>query len=293
MSDIHEPAPDADGREVMSAEEPDIQADDLHIEVSDLRHEPLSDTEKVPWHRQRMQVPRPLAAAVLAVLLVLLVLVGTPIGSALLALVPHAVPTPTSVTVIDITITTATITTPTPSPFPTPTLIAPVVGPVPANCPPSTRLVAFAPDTVIPGVGGSGVWLIGFFGPGNNSMMGQPATARMGGLLPSDYTRVGWPVQVQLLIKIDMTQTITIRGKDLRTGYNLWLSADANNPGAIDEATPFATIDANEYSSLSRTSDAQWKIWFGVLYLPGAGCYTLQANWPGGNGWTVNFAAGR
>jgi hypothetical protein len=36
----------------------------------------------------------------------------------------------------------------------------------------------------------------------------------------------------------------------------------------------------------------EFSIWFDVLYLPGAGCYTLQASWPGG-GWIVNFAAGR
>ncbi|HKT37177.1 MAG TPA: hypothetical protein VJR48_02330, partial [Ktedonobacterales bacterium] len=62
------------------------------------------------------------------------------------------------------------------------------------------------------------------------------------------------------------------------------------NPGSIAEAAPLATIDPAH--GLAHTRDARWDIWSGVLYLPGAGCYIVQANWPG-NGWFVDFAAGR
>jgi hypothetical protein len=119
-------------------------------------------------------------------------------------------------------------------------------------------------------------------------MTGQRAAAHIGSFQPSNYTRVGWPIQVQVLIKQGFTQTVTLTGHDLRTGYNLWFSADANNPGSVEEAAPLATIDPSQ----PMGGVGEFSIWFDVLYLPGAGCYTLQASWPGG-GWIVNFAAGR
>ena len=84
-------------------------------------------------------------------------------------------------------------------------------------------------------------------------------------------------------------QTITLTGHDLTTGYSLWLSPDANNPGSIAEAAPLATIDPTH--GLAHSRDARWEVWSGVLYFPGTGCYIVQANWPG-SGWSIDFAAG-
>jgi len=245
-----------------------------------------------PWYRQRVQVPRPLVVAALIAMLGLILLAAPPIGSALRALIPQ--PTPTAAAVVQVIYTPAPSATATPSPYPTPTLIAPAIGPIPANCPPSTRLVDFAPNTIIPGVGGSGVWLVGLVGTGGNPLAGQRATAKIGGPqpIPSAYTHAGWPIWVEVLARSDVAQTVTFTGRDLRTGYSLWFSPDSNKPDAIAEAAPVVTIDFSAATTGVTTSDAQWKTWFGVLYLPGAGCYTLQANWPG-SGWVVNFAAGR
>ncbi|HEV2458621.1 MAG TPA: hypothetical protein VGS80_09665 [Ktedonobacterales bacterium] len=102
---------------------------------------------------------------------------------------------------------------------------------------------------------------------------------------PSDYPLFGWPVQVLVLVKADFTPPFILFGRDLRTGYALWLTTDPNEAPA-----PIFNIDPSQIPA--RTSDGQWRIWFGVLYLPGAGCYTLQASWLAG-GWTVHFAAGR
>lgn len=287
MSDAHIPP----------ADEPARQPDDLDIEVSDMRRQvqpggaSAGGASATPWYRQRVQVPRPLVIAALAVMLALILLSAPPISATLRALIPQ--PTPTTA-IVQIVYPTAPLATVTPSPYPTPTLIAPAIGPIPANCPRSTPLVDFAPDETYPGVGGSDVWMIGFVESGGGPVSGRPATAQIGALQQGKgntvYTPAGWPIPVLVYIKADMTQTITITGRDLRTGYNIWFSHDYNNPDNFGAATPAATIDTSQLSG--STTDRKWNIWFGVIYLPGAGCYTLHANWPSG-GWNVNFAAGR
>jgi hypothetical protein len=299
MPSPHGPSAGLDGAGSEPEHELERQPDDRDLEVSDLPRpaqrwlgrlvgSPPEDAVLAPWYRQRMQAPRPLAAAVLVVMLGLILLVATPIAAALLTLVPHPIPTPATLRLVFPTPVPAT---PTPSPYPTPTLIAPAIGPIPATCPQGSPLVDFDPAAIIPGVGGSDVWLVvGAFIGSHGSGSGQRAIAEIGSFRPSDYTRFGWPVQVMVLVKSDLTQTITLTGRDLRTGYSLWLSPEANTPGSIEEATPVATIDPIQ--PMASTSDGLWHIWFGVLYLPGAGCYTAQASWPAG-GWTVTFAAGR
>ena len=293
MSDARIP-PSDDGAHVADA--PEDHPDDFQLEVSDLRGHAQAGKSSAdgdsatPWYQQSAQVPRPLVVATLAVMLGLILLLATPIGSALRTL--GAKPTPTSGAIVQIVYPTAP--PPTVTPYPTPTLIAPAVGSVPANCPPGAALVDFAPTAIIPGVGGGDVWVVGLVGPSGNATSGQRATAKIGGpqAINSAYTSAGWPIQMMVLARTDFAQTVTITGHDLRTRYSLWFSPDSNQPDAIAEAAPAATIDFSDYGSLGGTSDGQWKIWFGVLYLPGAGCYTLQANWPG-DGWVVNFAAGR
>lgn len=277
------------------ADEPASHPDDLDIEVSDMRRQPQpggapeDGNGRTPWYRQRVQVPRPLVVATLIVLLGLILLVAPPIGSALRALIPQ--PTPTTA-IVQVVYPTAPLATATPSPFPTPTLITPAIGSVPASCPPSTRLVDFAPTATIPGVGGSDIWMVGLVGPGGYPIAGQRATAKIGA--PSriivSYTPYGWPFGIMVLARSDFAETVTITGQDLRTGHDLWFSPEANARNTAVETAPILTIDFSQPAAGS--SDGQWKIWFGVLYLPGAGCYTLQANWPGG-GWVANFAAGR
>lgn len=284
MSSTRGPSSGKDEGESKSGYEPESQSDDLYIEISDLQRpaqrgfallmeSSAGDTRLVPWYRQRVQV----------------LLVAMPIGSVLSKLGARPTPAPTSAHVV---VPTPLPATPSPSPYPTPTLIVPAIGLIPTNCPPGTPLVDFAPDTVIPGIGGSDVWLVagaflGALGP-HVSASGHRAVAEIGLLSPNNYTLAGWPVQVMVLVKNGATRTITLTGHDLHTGYSLGWSADANNPGAVEEAAPLALIDPNHPVGYA----GDFSIWFGVLYLPGAGCYTIHASWPSGS-WTVNFAAGR
>jgi hypothetical protein len=142
--------------------------------------------------------------------------------------------------------------------------------------------VNFSSGGTVRGVGGSDVWFI--------VRTGQLDTVHIGSLSLSNYTLAGWAVPVMVYIKHGLTQPITLTGHDLHTGYSLWLSPDVKTAGSVAAAAPLATIDPGHV--LSHTTDARWDIWSGVLYLPGAGCYIVQATWPG-NGWTIDFAAGR
>ena len=277
--------------------------DELEFEVSSLPQRTLrfgerwfgvsvqqsSDTGRGLWYQQRVQVPCAVVAAaliVLVILLLLFVIAAPTLGTRLATLGTRTTPTSPAAGGGS----TVVLTTPTPSPYPLPTPIAPAMGSIPTTCTPGSPLVAFAPTDTVPGIGGQGVWLTAavFFGASGAANLGHGATAKLGSFSPSDYTLAGWPVQVSVLVQDNLTHQITLTGQDLRTTYRLWFSADANNPGAVDEASPLATIDPSSVSA----SMSDWKIWFGVLYLPGAGCYRLHATWQGGS-WTVVFAAGR
>lgn len=261
-----------------AADDSESQIDELHIQVSDLRRAPAESAAfaRLPWRQQRVQLPRPVVDITLTVLLVSLLLVATPIGSAFVAFAAHPAPAaPTS----RIGSPTAMSTGLAPLPYPTPTLNVPAIGTVSATCAPGTPLVDFSSGETAAGAGGPDVWL--------TSSSVQPGYIQ---LPQSNYTLAGWPVPVTMFIRHGFAQTITLTGHDLTTGYSLWLSPDANTPGSITEAAPLATIVPTR--GLAHTRDARWDVWSGVLYLPGAGCYIAQANWPG-SGWSIDFAAGR
>lgn len=264
----------------MDAENPHEERDEPQIEMSDMRPRPVVDRTRVPWYAQRVELPRPLLAALVAALLALALLVVLSAGGQLAALIAHPAAAATATHIPFPTAAPTPTSPPTPTPYPTPTLIAPVIGPVPADCPSETTLVAFDPAAVSSGIGGSNVWLVAPFS-------GSHAVLHLSSYQPKDYTPYGWSVLVQLLIKPDFGPSITLTGSDLRTRYPLWLtSSNSNMPISV---VPNVTIDPTRINS--GTSDGLWSIWFGVLYLPGAGCYTMRASWSGG-GWTANFAAG-
>ncbi len=290
----HGPAPERDEAGPGPEHAPERQSSDfdydLQVEVSDLPQPPRRWFARIPeppassagyahWYKRRMLVPLPLIAAALAALLTL-ALLTTPIGPALGALVSRPRPAPTTAA----RVSNGLIATPAPPSYPTPTLIVPALGSIPSNCPPESLLVTID-SAIAPSVGGQGVWLTAGFVEAHGVAPQQRAIIAMGRLSPSVYTAFGWPVQILVAVKQGLTQPITITGRDLRTDYPLWLSA---SPG--DGAMPTVAIDPNQLPS--RSSDGQWLLWFGVLYLPGAGCYMLQSTWPSG-GWTATFAAGR
>ena len=291
----------------MEGGEPAGQRDDFDLEISDLDTPTPASRRRggvgalwSRWHRwsqQRVALPRLVLATLVAALVTLALLTVLATGGQLAALLARPTPVPTlDLSQLHVPQRSPTPqSTPTPSPYLSPTLIAPAIGPVPPNCPPSASLVPFAPAAIIPGAGGPDVWLVAgaFYFSGPPSAKAMPhAIAHLGSLSRSAYTPYGWPVLVQVLVTSDFTPTITITGHDLHTGYPLWL-APGPNPVPEGAGPIFTTTPRQPEGSIGDIGNAQqsWNIWFGALYLPGAGCYTLQASWPGG-GWTVHFAAG-
>lgn len=269
---------DSDGPAPRQAREPE----ELGIEVSELPSADADGSRAMSWYRQSVSMPRGLVAVAAAVI-VALALLSAPISSALGSLGRRLAPAPTvahSSVYSQITIAEPTV-TPSPSPYPTATLIVPTLGAVPASCPQGAALVPFDTATIIPGIGGKDVWIVGPFS-------GPRATAHLASMNSSDYTPLGWPLQIQIAIASTSTQPITLTGRDVRTGYPIWFQASTPEPAA--PATPSLTIDPTLLQS--STGDGKWLLWFGVLYLPGASCYTIQSAWAGG-GWTINLAAGQ
>ncbi|HEV2459162.1 MAG TPA: hypothetical protein VGS80_12455 [Ktedonobacterales bacterium] len=270
--------------------EPAPETDDLHIEVGELdlpahlRSARLAgsapgDTKLVPWYRQRAEVPRPVVAAgVLALVVLAAVAVLPGRGQQLAALFVHPAPTATTT---QPAVPTRVLATPTPSPFPTPTLVAPPIGAMPDNCAPSpTGPPLGGGHGVIYAVGAGPVWVDGFDGATAFVAISRDAAG--------PYSEYGWPVYTALALKVPFEEAVTLRGSDLRTGAPLWFTLTSAGP-ETGLVVPLVTVDPRQ-SIDSIDSTAHW--WNGLLYLPGAGCYTLQASWRGG-GWTVHFAAGR
>lgn len=256
----------------MEADGAGERQDDLLIEVTDLQpaapNTPSSWLSRRRW-ASRAAVSHPLLALAAAALVVLVVVAALPLGAR-----PTPAPTPTRSVAPNRQIIAGS---PTPSPYPTPTRVAPQIGFAPLDCPLASAPVAFDPAAVGSGIGGSNVWLVAPFS-------GRKAVLHLNWLLPSGYTQYGWPVPIQVLVKPDFAQPITLNGSDLRTRYPLWLAASPYAPAA-----PSITLEPEQLPS--STSDQLWSIWFGIMYLPGAGCYMWQASWPG-DGWTATFAAG-
>jgi hypothetical protein len=101
-------------------------------------------------------------------------------------------------------------------------------------------------------------------------------------------------------IALDLTDpfdaAVTLVAYNSATHSPLWW-AFAVNDGYVVAAAYTApmvnfTIDPQQDQGLDWSDDGASKWWNGTVYLPGAGCYTLKASWPGG-GWMATFAAGR
>ncbi len=157
---------------------------------------------------------------------------------------------------------------------PLPTVENPV-GPVPTNCPHGPEPMVLS-SHFGPGIGGYPAWAIGFGGPHAT----MPIYA--GNLEPSRY---GWPQKVLWVVKRSYPGLVRLRGANLADGVQLWFEI-----GGRREVTVAPVLKAPEPAIPYQTEG--WAEFPSYLYIPRAGCYTLEAEWEGGF-WRVNFAAGR
>jgi hypothetical protein len=128
---------------------------------------------------------------------------------------------------------------------------------------------------IAPAFGGTPVWVTGF----------DEATAHpvihFESLLPRQFTLRGWAWEAIFVTNRAYTGPVTISGG----------SVDGRSPvlfGVSDTPGPALALDPR--SPASQLGD--WGEWATYAYVPGPGCYYVEARWPGG-GWRVTFAAGR
>ena len=166
--------------------------------------------------------------------------------------------------------------------YPTPTLPEETpaeIGSAPLTCAPLTTAGTG-------GIGGSPVWVSGFEG----SMKDNQASLYVS---HGSYTRYGWKRQFFIDIEPGVTGKVFLRGERLSDGSPLWISVLKTGQSYYDsKVTPSVSVTLDpKQPGHPDIEDTGWSVWGGVLYIPAAGCYALDASWPGGS-WRVTFAAG-
>ena len=177
--------------------------------------------------------------------------------------------------------------TPTPTPtwvaYPTPTLsqgTPPALGPAPASCAPPASVPRTLPATFSGAIGSSPLWVAWFDGPYATRHIKDPGPGN---------TRYGWEIAITFTIEPEFSQKVVVRGVRLDNGEPLWFGHSMPSVAVVlDPQQPGLTADDNTSMGLSD----DWAAWYTILSIPAAGCYALDASWPGGS-WRVTFAAGR
>jgi hypothetical protein len=280
----------------MAPREPDVGWDDGDLEVTNLQPRGVNagmrthSSPAAPWWR---------ALGPVLVLLVTALLVGQLSGDALRRLA--GVPAAPNATTVVYPLPTGALPSALP-PTPAPPLAAPTalpavavvsgLGLAPAAC-------GAERPTLTPGgppfwggaIGRAPVLLGGFIGPYATMPLG-PAASGMAYDWAAPYSSYGWPAPIGLILQTGATGPVTLAGWDMRTGYPLWFGfITAGEWGAPRQVLPVFALDpAHPSVPVGGWTDAE-RFWYGYAFLPGAGCYTLAASWPGG-GWQVIVSAG-
>ena len=162
--------------------------------------------------------------------------------------------------------------TPSPIPKPTPTLIPPPMGPVPHNCPPGPT-----PQPIFgalgPVVGSSPVWVNGFDGPHAVVYLDQ-----------AFFDKPGWGWKMVWEIGPNYTHLVTLHGANLQNAARMWFQFDG-------PPTTSPILDPRHPDHPASAVGGDWAEWGSYVFVPAAGCYYLEASWPGGH-WRITFAAG-
>jgi hypothetical protein len=183
----------------------------------------------------------------------------------------------------------------TPRPNPTPTVAQPppptltptpfggdsaTLGPLPHNCPPGPALIELqAYDGPFFAVGMFPVWGADFSGP-HAMLEWTPTDAQR------SHDSQGWGHKLIWIVNTAAQGLVTIHGANLQTGAPLF--PDAQESASTSTAT-MMVLNPEDPSVTNRIPP--WAEFPGGLIVPGAGCYYLEADWPGGH-WRITFAAG-
>jgi hypothetical protein len=144
------------------------------------------------------------------------------------------------------------------------------IGALPDDCAPGPDPVTVS-DHVGEGIGGDPAWAIGF---------GPAATLTFNPDDPNEHH--GWLRKVLWLLRRTTAHTVTVTGTLVDDGSPLWF--DYGDPGAQE-----TTLVLDPAAPDGQQGD--WYEYRGYFVVPSAGCYRLDAAWPGG-GWELDFRAG-
>jgi hypothetical protein len=99
-------------------------------------------------------------------------------------------------------------------------------------------------------------------------------------------TRYGWRVKVLWVIGPKLERPAHIAGRELATGAALWFEIGEEDR----EPAPFGTLDPAKPGVPPMSGG--YKEFPSYLYVPQAGCYALEAEWPAAR-WRLVFGLGR
>ncbi len=165
---------------------------------------------------------------------------------------------------------------------------SPRLGPIPSACPvgsaPTTLGQAEGPGPTIVGYGAFPVWGLAFEGGQATLRWGtNPQMLRLQWQPP-----YGWQHRMLWLVKPSFRGRIELRGGSLRGGQPLWFALDGP-----DQAVTQALMLDPQRMLINHGPKGAWPQFPGDVYVPQAGCYYLDARWPGGRHWRISFAAGQ
>jgi hypothetical protein len=157
--------------------------------------------------------------------------------------------------------------------------VAPYFGTAPQNCPvASSKLIHSARQ-------GLNIWV------GSGRLVGYSgwyiANHRLA-LGFGDRTRYGYPQKIFWQLTRGARGPIALTGWNLRTNQRMWFGEP------LPQAHPKALVPPPVIawpSGLVRNHFVHGASAPSLTFVPSAGCYVLQAHWPGG-GWSMPFAAG-
>jgi hypothetical protein len=176
--------------------------------------------------------------------------------------------------------TPTTIVTPQPALSPSPTIAAPAPLGLAPNCPSSATPRNIAPAYFGAAVGSAPAWAVDFAGSRATLLFGENHTMYSW----VQYDQHGWGHKFLWVLGPSYSGKVTFHGANLSDGSPLWLDAD-NVP---DETTSLV-LDTRDPTVVNRPGN--WVEFPGGLDIAKAGCYYLQADWPGGS-WRITFSAG-
>jgi hypothetical protein len=170
--------------------------------------------------------------------------------------------------------------------------LVPALGPAPATfgegqLPTMTHV---GPPALNEAIGRARVWISGFSGTYPTLALGPDAQAKGFGW-DAPYTEYGWPAPIILAVQSGFREPVLLSGWDAN-GRNLQLGfVVAGAWGAPDHVSATFLLDPAHPSVPAGGSDNTGVFWYGYIFVPAAGCYTLNAAWPDGS-WPVAVSAG-